>query len=135
MDRGKICGMMRTTLLIGGVAAALALAPCVPGGTVARAQQGGLEGQVVLSPKIASRRPRFRLYSEYGQGVVPPATRADTSEMANVVIYLDPAGGDAPAAPLRVPLRIEQSKETFSPHVLAITVGSTVDFPNKDPFF
>src|SRR5437667_2296201 len=125
--------MIRTTLVMGGVAAVLVLVPCVPGATVARAQQGALAGQVVLSPKIASRRPRFRLYTEYGQGVVPPATRTDTSEMANVVIYLEPAGGDAPAAPLAGPLRIEQSNEIFAPHVLAVTVGSTVDFPNKDP--
>ena len=53
----------------------------------------------------------------------------------NVVIYLEPAGGDAPAAPLPGPLRIEQANEIFGPHVLAVTVGSTVDFPNRDPFF
>src|SRR5207237_3290815 len=115
-QRGKICGMLRTILVFGGVAAALVLAPCVPGGTVARAQQGALEGQVVLSPRIASRRPRFRLYTEYGQGVVPPATRTDTSEMANVVIYLEPAGGDAPAGPLAGPFRIEQSNAIFAAH-------------------
>src|SRR5947208_16214147 len=58
------------------------------------AQSGSLEGQVVLSSRIAARRPRFRLYTEYGQGtsVAPPATaHADTSEMANVIIYLDSA--------------------------------------------
>ena len=30
---------------------------------------------------------------------------------------------------------LRQENETFIPHVLAITRGSTVDFPNADPFF
>jgi plastocyanin len=31
--------------------------------------------------------------------------------------------------------RMDQRNETFVPHVLAITVGTTVDFPNSDPVF
>ena len=30
---------------------------------------------------------------------------------------------------------IEQKNEQFVPHVVAITTGSSVDFPNADPFF
>jgi hypothetical protein len=30
---------------------------------------------------------------------------------------------------------MDQRDETFVPHVLAITVGTTVDFPNSDPVF
>jgi plastocyanin len=40
-----------------------------------------------------------------------------------------PAGAAAPA-PMRA--RLRQTNETFVPHVLAVTVGSTVDFPNDD---
>jgi plastocyanin len=50
-----------------------------------------------------------------------------------VVVYL----GNVPAA-LPVPVmhaEIRQEHESFSPRVLAITRGSTVDFPNLDPFF
>src|SRR6202008_952475 len=30
---------------------------------------------------------------------------------------------------------MDQRNETFVPHVLAITTGTTVDFPNSDPFY
>jgi hypothetical protein len=32
-------------------------------------------------------------------------------------------------------VELSQQRETFVPHVLVITKGSTVDFPNNDPFF
>jgi len=31
--------------------------------------------------------------------------------------------------------RIDQADKTFLPHVLAVTLGSTVTFENKDPLF
>jgi hypothetical protein len=54
-------------------------------------------------------------------------------EIRNVVVYLKdpPFRGALPVS--RVEL--QQHNETFVPHVLAITRGSTVDFPNDDPFF
>ncbi len=39
----------------------------------------------------------------------------------------------APAAPKRV--QIVQKDKRFTPHVIAIPLGSTVDFPNFDPIF
>ena len=30
---------------------------------------------------------------------------------------------------------MDQRREQFSPHVLAVTVGTVVDFPNNDPLF
>ena len=48
------------------------------------------------------------------------------------VVYLESA--PALAFPDREPQRatLDQRNETFVPHVLAITVGTTVDFPNSD---
>jgi plastocyanin len=54
-------------------------------------------------------------------------------EISNVVVYIK----DAPKT-ADVPLMqatIVQKDEMFSPRVVAITRGSTVDFPNADPFF
>ena len=39
------------------------------------------------------------------------------------------------STPRRVRARMLQKNKTFSPHVLAVTVGSTIDFPNADPIF
>ena len=52
---------------------------------------------------------------------------------SDVVIALKPLNTDfqAPAAKAT----ITQKDKTFSPHVLAITVGTVVDFPNFDPIF
>jgi len=56
-------------------------------------------------------------------------------DFRGVVIWLEPASGRAPleSAPRRY--RMEQKDKHFIPHVLAIPVGATVDFPNLDPIF
>lgn len=66
--------------------------------------------------------------------VTKPAARA--SEVGNVIVFVKLAGDAARAATLAAS-RVEmiQQDETFVPRVLAITRGSTVDFPNADPFF
>ncbi len=54
-------------------------------------------------------------------------------EIRNVVVYLKdpPFRGTLPVSRAE----LQQQNETFVPHVLVITKGSTVDFPNDDPFF
>jgi len=55
-------------------------------------------------------------------------------DYSGVVIWLEPVDRAAPASP---PHRAEmlQKDKQFLPHVLAISVGSAVDFPNQDPIF
>jgi len=54
---------------------------------------------------------------------------------AGVVLWLTPLAGGG--GPRRSPGRVEmiQKDKKFQPHVLAIPVGTTVDFPNYDPIF
>ena len=54
-------------------------------------------------------------------------------DYSGVVVWLEPAGG--PAAPQARRAEMRQKDKRFVPHVLAVTVGSTVDFPNYDPIF
>ncbi len=56
-------------------------------------------------------------------------------DYSGVVVWLEPASGAAapPAAPRHAEML--QKNKTFTPHVLAITVGATVDFPNRDFIF
>jgi len=56
------------------------------------------------------------------------------SDKSGVVVWLNPLGteGQAPAPEHR---QLIQKNKTFSPHLLVIPVGSSVDFPNQDPFF
>jgi plastocyanin len=63
----------------------------------------------------------------------PPANLSD------VVLWLKPleitAVEGAPAEQFQKRLQLIQKNKSFQPHVLVVPVGSTVDFPNRDPFF
>jgi plastocyanin len=63
------------------------------------------------------------------------APRGEAAQRTRAVVYLEDA--PQPAFEDRGNLRahMDQQHETFVPHVLAITVGTTVDFPNVDVTF
>jgi len=56
-----------------------------------------------------------------------------------VVVWLIPASGDPLPDPTLDPshgrFRLIQKNKQFSPHLLVVPVGATVEFPNLDPFF
>ena len=59
--------------------------------------------------------------------------RAGNRPVTNAVVWLD-----APNQPARTPagrVVLDQRNLAFSPHVLAVRVGTTVDFPNDDRVF
>ena len=55
-------------------------------------------------------------------------------DYSGVVLWLDPVDRPAAVAPGK---RVEmlQKDKTFLPHVIAVSVGTTVEFPNLDPIF
>jgi plastocyanin len=63
-----------------------------------------------------------------------PANTRDT-DLRRGVVYLEaaPRGAFEEREPGRATL--DQRNETFVPHVLAVTVGTVVDFPNSDKTF
>ena len=56
-------------------------------------------------------------------------------DYSGVVVSLDPASGITKTARELRHAEMVQKNKTFKPHVLAIQVGTTVDFPNYDPIF
>ena len=56
-------------------------------------------------------------------------------DYSGVVVSLKSAPGSPATAVQGTRATILQKDKTFSPHVLAIPVGSLVDFPNADPIF
>jgi len=56
------------------------------------------------------------------------------SGSGNVVVWLTSVGGQEPAPPGST-ARLVQKDKGFSPHVLPVTVGTMIEFPNQDPFF
>jgi plastocyanin len=108
----------------------LALAAAVlPTASRPAAQQSAtVRGRVVIDIPASSRRAS----SAYPSRTVAQAQLAPPTEVENVVVYLK----DAPAStvsPRRTAIR--QRGETFLPRVVAVPLGSTVDFPNDDPIF
>jgi plastocyanin len=106
------------------VASLVALAPTAP----LLAQGGGrVSGTVKLT--LANSAPSSA--SAYDRRSVGPKPKP-LSEMKNVVIFF----ADLPAvkgAPMQA--SIAQKDEQFVPHLVAVTAGSSVAFPNEDPFF
>ena len=56
------------------------------------------------------------------------------SDYSGVVVWLELLSGPPPAVPPRKAEMIQKGKR-FTPHLLAITAGTTVNFPNYDPIF
>jgi plastocyanin len=97
----------------------------------ARPTTGRIEGEVIVSTALSSRRPRFRIYADPGPGARPPAP--ETNEIRNVVLYVQ--GAPAPGGETPTHASMAQDDERFSPHVLPVLRGTTVDFPNADDVF
>jgi len=98
------------------------------GGSAARS--GSIRGRVELrrASAPAERRPTV---AELGT----PAALRDLSDRLRSVVYLDSAPRRAfdEVEPGRAVL--DQRDERFVPHVLAITTGTVVDFPNSDRIY
>lgn len=104
-----------------------ALVALTAAGTVAQ-EPASVVGRVEIGIPVTTRRPT----TAYGTRSVGPPGLASESERRNVVIYLRSARPQG-IGPMRVSIR--QRNETFTPRVVAVTVGSEVDFPNDDPIY
>jgi plastocyanin len=104
--------------------AALAVMPSVM--AYAQTSVGVIRGRVEIrrTPAPVERRPNV---NDLGMH-----TPRDMPDLRRSVVYLESA--PSRAFPDSEPQRatMDQRNETFVPHVLAITVGTTVDFPNSD---
>ena len=58
---------------------------------------------------------------------------ATSEDHVSAVVWLVPVGDPVDSAPMHSVLR--QKNKAFEPHLLVVTRGSTVDFPNLDPWF
>ncbi len=116
--------VLKTLAIIAGIG--LTAAPSLPAAPVGAQQGGGIRGRLDIRrlEKPAERRPDVA-----GTGA---AAARDVAEYRRGVVYLE----TAPRAAFdeREPGRasMDQRNERFVPHVLAVMVGTWVDFPNSD---
>lgn len=59
-------------------------------------------------------------------------TTLEGKPVANAVVSAQPLDHPAPPAATGTAFQIEQKDQEFSPHVTAVQVGATVNFPNRD---
>jgi plastocyanin len=92
----------------------------------AQAPAGVIRGRVdvLRTPPVLERRPNV---SDLGMHA-----SHDTPDLRRSVVYLESAPSLAFPDPEPQRATMDQRNETFVPHVLAITAGTTVDFPNSD---
>ena len=112
---------VRRRLLLLVLALAWTLVPPAP----AEAQTGTIEGRVRL-PTGAPRRTASRY-----AGAAPAAR---TVQEMPAIAYLSGAVAGARAQTPTDP-SLAQQDTAFMPNVLVVPVGTTVEFPNRDPFF
>src|SRR3954471_4132906 len=93
------------------------------------ARPGTIRGRVDLRrpPVPSDRRPTV---TDLGT----PAAR-DMPDLLRSIVYLESAPRGAFETSDGGRAVMDQRNESFVPHVLAITTGTTVDFPNSDRFY
>ncbi len=104
-----------------------AAAARLPAKAVAAA--GTLRGRVEIRTTVASAEPRPGV-SDLGTDMA-----YQPAEHRRAVVYLETAPQPAFEEGGEMHATMKQENETFVPHILAIRVGTVVDFPNGDPFF
>ena len=119
-----VCVASATTVIL----LTLASVTPVPATAAGGAATGRIEGTVRLVAPPGTPIPSGAYPS---RRVSRPAQRA--SEIGNVVVYLKDAPRAAALSATRAEMR--QEDEGFVPRLVAITRGSTVEFPNADPYF
>jgi plastocyanin len=108
--------------------AALVLAGLAAAGIPAAVPRTGIiRGQVVVpQTPVAASRPAVADLS---------TTRFDPVDRRRSVVYLDPGPRQAFEELRPGRAKMDQRGQQFIPRVLAITVGTTVEFPNSDSTF
>lgn len=100
---------------------------CMPA-AARQAQSGRLTGTVTLTMATSARSTS----TAYDRRSVSPRAKP-LPESRNVVIYFDGIQAEIDLAAMKA--SISQKDEQFVPHLVAVTIGSSVSFPNDDPFF
>jgi plastocyanin len=110
------------------LALAVGLAAVLPRWPEAAEQLRGsiVRGRVEL-PRVQVTSERRPVSAELGEG-----HERDAGEWRRAVVYFETAPKGAFEDREAARARMDQRNESFVPHLLAITVGTTVDFPNND---
>lgn len=90
----------------------------------------------LLGAWLAMRDPGVLAATVVGNVAIagPDGRAPKKGDYSGVVVWLEPIGSEPRPAPAQPkPATMAQRNRAFVPHVLAVEVGTAVDFPNDDP--
>lgn len=114
--------MLSKTVLLLVVASALA-----------QGRERGAPG--VITGRVDVRLPLGPPKSRPSVREIGPPRERGIPDRRQSIVYLERAPQGAFEEQPRGRAVLDQRRETFVPYVLAVTVGTTVSFPNSDPFY
>lgn len=101
-----------------------------PGGRTVRAAATALA--LLLAPALPAQAPPPAGVVEGRIALTSDGRALRSQEAVDAVVYFRPDAAVAPAVPAE-PFEIVTERKAFVPRVLAVPVGATVRFPNRDP--
>jgi plastocyanin len=112
-------------------AVAVASLALLPGAAVDRAVEGQSRGGSVRG-RVEILRPLWPAERRPSAGDLGDGPARDFVDRRRAVVYFESAPKGAFEDREGVRVVMDQRQETFVPHLLAITVGTVVEFPNSD---
>jgi plastocyanin len=99
---------------------------------------GTINGKVHAEGKAGADKDV--LCGKYDSRAFKFAERVNYEEMHDFVVYIEgPVGTNQPNVPEKplqvITAKVSQKKAMFSPHVLPVVVGTTVEWPNNDDIY
>ncbi|MGE3840399.1 MAG: carboxypeptidase regulatory-like domain-containing protein [Vicinamibacterales bacterium] len=105
---------------------------CVVGLTVGDTRVPHAQPSAVLFGRVDVKLPRRDVRPDIHESGVG---RRPATDRRRSVVYFETAPRNAFEGASERRARIDQRDETFVPHILAVTAGTIVDFPNSDPTY
>jgi len=101
----------------------------------AAGQQAAIRGSGAIRGRVEIGRVARTIERRPGVSDLGTGPDRDLPDQRRSVVYLESAPRGAFEPGESSPASMDQRNETFVPHVLAITAGTVVDFPNSDRFY
>ena len=114
---------------------AVGIALCLGMMAPAKGLAGVIRGHIELPPAAAASRVREPYAGRTSALASPSVPTRGLPKDAVVYVETLPADVDARIAPAADHPKLAQQNQAFAPRVIAVSVGSSVDFPNLDPIY
>jgi len=128
-QRTERSGALATCVVLTVVSSVILVSFVARPAVIAAARPGSIRGRVDV------RRPAAAIERRPGIADLGTPAGRDVPNLQRSVVYLESAPRGAFETSEGGRAVMDQRNETFVPHVLAITTGTTVDFPNSDKFY